>query len=269
MAAQGTRRIALRLEYDGTGYSGSQLQDNGVTIQGVLEDAIRKTTGETVRAAFAGRTDAGVHARGQVATFTTSSCQSLSVMRKALNAWLPEDVAVLEAADVLAEFDVRRHAKSRHYRYLISDRSVKTTLERQRSWHVSSSLDCARMAIAAQRLIGLRDFKAFAGPMERDDASTVRDLQQFQVRREGDILACDVVANAFLPHQVRRMVGALVEVGRERRTPDEYEALLDGPPASAGPCAPAHGLYLLSVDYDTPLFHESAAASERRGLTLV
>jgi len=253
-AVQKDRRVALLLEYDGGRFAGSQLQSNAVTVQGVLEDAIAKTTEESTRVAFAGRTDAGVHARGQVAAFSTASRLDCETLRRALNAWLPEDVAVRQVTEVDPGYDPRRDARHRWYRYLIDNNNVRPALERGRAWHVSGALDIEAMSDAAQRLLGTHDFAAFASRLEDATASTVRELYRFEVSRRGFTIALDVEANAFLPHQVRRMTGALVEVGRGKLTPHEYEALLKGAPASAGPAAPALGLYLMRVEYESRLF---------------
>jgi tRNA pseudouridine38-40 synthase len=245
-----SRRIALLVEYDGTAFAGSQLQSNARTVQGVLEAAACRTTEqEAVRVAFAGRTDAGVHAEGQVASFVTESSMDGETMRRALNAWLPEDVVVKAVADVAPDFDPRRTAVRRRYRYEIDNRLVRPALDRLRAWHVVPRLNEALMAQAASLLLGQRDFVAFASKLEDDQASTVRNLQRFEVVRTGEGVTCVVEANAFLPHQVRRMVGALVEVGKGRMTPEAYWALLDGSTASAGPAAPARGLYLERVFY--------------------
>jgi tRNA pseudouridine38-40 synthase len=260
----GQRRVALLLEYDGGAYAGSQLQTNARTVQFVLEEAISKATQEKARVAFAGRTDAGVHARGQVASFVTTSALDQETIVRALNAWLPPDVVVREVAEVPSGFDVRRDARRRHYRYLVDNRRTRPALERDRVWQVAPPLDVEEMAAAARTLVGRHDFAAFASPLE-DEGSTLRDLYRFDVTCEGELVTFDVVANAFLPHQVRRMAGALVEVGKGRRSAEEYRALLDGPAASAGPTAPAHGLYLMEVEYVEPLFRvgqrESVSAS--------
>lgn len=255
------RRIALLLEYDGGRYAGSQLQKNALTVQAVLEQAIERATSAHSRTAFAGRTDAGTHARGQVASFLTDSRLDSLTLLRAINAWLPQDVAVRAAADVDKAFDVRRDAVKRHYRYLIRNTAVRPALERERAWHVATGLDVEAMADAASRLLGVHDFAAFAGPMEKAQASTIRHMFSLDVRREGDDIVIDATANAFLPHQVRRIAGALVEVGQGRLTAAEFAGLLDLPPASAGPVAPAHGLYLMRVDYETPMFGEGLASS--------
>jgi tRNA pseudouridine38-40 synthase len=248
------RRVALLIEYDGARFAGSQLQSNAVTVQGVLEDAIVKATGEPSRAAFAGRTDAGVHARGQVVAFSTGSRLDCETLQRALNAWLPDDVAVKAVAEVAPEFDPRRDTRRRWYRYVIDNGDVRPALDRGRAWHVAGTLDVEAMAAAAARLVGRHDFAAFASRLEDASASTVRELYAFKVSKDGDSVQIDVTANAFLPHQVRRMTGALVEVGRGKLSPEALGTLLEGPPASAGPAAPAHGLYLMTVEYETPLF---------------
>ena len=255
---EGRRRVALLLEYDGSRYAGSQYQKNASTVQSVLEDAIEGATGCRSRVAFAGRTDAGVHALGQVASFLTGSRLALDVLQRALNAWLPRDVVVTAIAEVAPAFDVRRAARRRHYRYLIDNGRVRPVLGRERVWHIPRPLDMASMAEAATRVTGYRDFGAFASAPERP-GSTERTLYCFTVRRQDELVTVDAVANAFLSHQVRRMVGALVDVGLGRRSVAEYEGLLSAAPASAGPSAPAHGLYLVGVDYGRPLFGEDGS----------
>jgi tRNA pseudouridine38-40 synthase len=248
------RRFALVLEYDGSHFAGSQLQSKDRTVQSVLEAAIEKATGEQRRVAFAGRTDAGVHARGHVAAFVSQTKLEPAVLRNALNAWLPQDVAVREVVEAPFSFDPRRDAVRRHYRYVIDDGATRPVLERDRCWHVGTPLDAEAMATAARGLLGCHDFAAFAAPAEREGASTVREIFHFEVSRRGNTVRCDVVGNAFLRHQVRRLVGALVEVGRGKLSVEDYAALLGGAPASAGPSAPAQGLCLMQVEYEQPIF---------------
>ena len=265
MMPSGLRRIALLLEYDGSRYAGSQLQMNALTVQSVLEKAIRETIGASARVEFAGRTDAGVHALGQVASFLTVSRHSTDVFERALNARLPDDVAVRCAAEVDITFDIRRQARRRHYRYLVDNSRVRPALNRQWAWHVPAPIDVKPMACAAQALVGRHDFAAFASRPEDPEASTVRELYAFDVSRSGDEVRLDIVANAFLPHQVRRMTGALVEVGKGKLRAEEYGRLLAAEPASAGPVAPAHGLYLVRVEYDAEPFSLESVAVEGRG----
>ncbi len=242
------RRLALVLEYDGgPPLAGSQIQKNAPSIQGELETALHKLTGERLRVAFAGRTDAGVHARGQVAAFTTASRLQTEVFVRGLNAWLPESIVVRRAAEVTERFDPRRHASRRTYRYLIYNTPIVSPLWRGRAWHVAEPLDAERMQRAAHVLIGEHDFAAFS---RREGVTTVRRVYRCQVRARPPLLSIEVEANAFLRQQVRRTVGALVQVGRSRLTVAAFRGLLRrAEPASAGPVAPAHGLYLMRVRY--------------------
>jgi tRNA pseudouridine38-40 synthase len=247
-------RIALLLEYDGAAYGGSQRQANAPSIQAALEEAIRRLTGQPVRTAFAGRTDAGVHARGQVAAFSTEVDHAPEVWRRALNALLPEDIAVRAAAVVEDDFDPRRHAHSRTYRYRIWNAPVRSPLWRSRAWQVREPLDVATMRRAAAALIGEHDVAAFGGS-PGPGRSTWRRILRADVCRRGELVSFEIEANAFLPHQVRRTAGALVEVGRGRLTPERFEAWLAAPePNAAGPAAPPHGLCLMAVRYDAPVF---------------
>lgn len=244
----GGRRVALLMEYDGTAYRGSQYQDNGSSIQAELEAAINNLTAETVRAAFAGRTDAGVHALGQVAVFDTDSELPLDRLEGGLNHYLPGDIVVREAKEAPG-FDPRRHAVGRRYRYRIDNRPTRPVIERNRVWQIGKPLDVGAMRSAAVRLVGEHDFAAFAGPYEH---STIRTLRRCDVLLgEGDEVVVEMEALAFLPHQVRRTVGPLVEVGLGRMTGEELTALLEGArPSSAQPAAPPCGLYLVEVRYE-------------------
>lgn len=246
--AAAARRIALLLEYDGTAYRGSQYQDNGPSIQQALEAAIGKLTGDAGRVAFAGRTDSGVHALGQVAAFDASGRLTADDFVRGLNHFLPPDIAVVDAAEVEAAFDPRRMAKRRLYRYRIVNRAVRPALERERAWHVPGALDVEAMQRAARSLEGAHDFAAFAAPYE---GTTSRTLERCDLRTACGKLTLEMQARAFLPHQVRRTVGALVEVGLGRMSETRFGALLEeATPSSAGPAAPACGLYLVHIEYD-------------------
>ena len=256
MAAKGqpregpARRIALVLEYDGGRYGGSQIQKNAPTIQGELEEAIRRLTGASCRVAFAGRTDAGVHARGQVASFLTRAPYEADVFVRGLNRWLPDDIAVRRAAEAPLDFDPRRRARRRLYRYLIYNDPVPSPLLRGRAWHVAEPLDIGAMARAAACLVGRHDFAAFAEKLANPRASTVRTVYRFEMRRRGRLLVLLMEAGSFLPHQIRRTVGPLVEVGLGRQTPEEFAGTLqEACPGAAGPAAPPQGLCLMRVTY--------------------
>jgi tRNA pseudouridine38-40 synthase len=246
-----TRRLALLLEYDGAGFSGSQLQPGRRTVQGTLEEAFRELTGAADRMAFAGRTDAGVHALGQVAAVDTDSHLEAGAILRALNARLAEDIAVRAVADVEARFDPRRDAVARTYRYSIHHGAPRSPLIRARTWHRAGTLDVEAMtrAVALLPRGEQRDWAAFAGPVP-EGYTTVRTLRRCDVQRAGERLV-DVTmeADGFLPHQVRRTIGALARVGSGGLTVTEFAALIDGAPASVGPTAPPQGLVLCAVEY--------------------
>lgn len=248
--ASGIRRLALLLEYDGSRYSGSQYQKDAPSVQGELEAAITKLTGEQVRVAFAGRTDAGVHAIGQVAAFSTASRHPPDTFVGGLNFWLPVDVAVRAAVEAPASFDPRRRALSRAYRYLLVDGRQRSPLWRGRAWEIGGRLDVGAMAKASEPLVGRHDFAAFAGALERREASTVRRLHRCDVARRGALVTVEMEADAFLPHQVRRTVGLLVEIGLGRQAPAAVRECLDQPQRRpVAQTAPACGLYLVQVRY--------------------
>jgi tRNA pseudouridine38-40 synthase len=247
VSGRAPRRIALVLEYDGAGYGGSQVQKRTPTIQGELERALHKLTGERPRLAFAGRTDAGVHALGQVAAFTTSSGRSVDVFVRGLNAWLPEAIAVRRAVEVDERFDPRRHASSRTYRYTIYNAPVRSPLWRHRAWHVKEPLDARAMGRAAAALVGEHDFAAFS---RREPTTTVRRVLRCEVSAAGPLTVVEMEANAFLRQQVRRTAGTLARAGRGELAPADLRRLLrEAVPASAGPVAPARGLCLVRVSY--------------------
>jgi len=252
--AEERRGIALLLEYDGTGFAGSQVQPEKRTVQGVLESALEEFTGERERIAFAGRTDAGVHASGQVAALSTSSAHSAATFRDALNHFLPEDVVVRTAVEVPVGFDPRRHASSRVYQYRIEDglgAVVRRPLGRLRAWQLGRPVDVPAMAAAVALLpIGVeQDWAAFAGAVPTD-YPTVRTMLDARVERCGPHdVRVTLEATGFLPHQVRMTVGALERVGGGRLSPQEFAGLVDGMPGTAGPAAPPQGLTLVSVGY--------------------
>ncbi|MCK9487621.1 MAG: tRNA pseudouridine synthase A [Dehalococcoidia bacterium] len=251
---QPPRRVALLLEYDGTDFAGSQVQPGKRTVQGVVEAALGEFTGERGRVAFAGRTDAGVHASGQVAALSTGSAHSPATCRDALNHFLPEDVVVRSAVEVAADFDPRRQARSRVYRYRIEDglgaSGGRRPLTRLRAWQVERPLDDSAMAAAVALLPRVeRDWSAFAGAVPAG-YPTVRTLLDARAGRCGPhAVQVTLEATGFLPHQVRMTVGALGRVGAGRLSPQEFAALVEGPPGSAGPAAPPQGLTLVAVRY--------------------
>lgn len=251
------RRVALLLEYDGTAYGGSQYQKNAPTVQGALERALGSLTGEQIRVAMAGRTDAGVHALGQVAAFTTQARHRAATIVRALNALLPPDIAVRAAREVPLAFNPRREAVSRWYRYTLHVGKSRPALRRHLVWHPGKLLDVRRMEEAAEALPGKRDFASFAPPSEARMRSTVREVTLARLSRCGDTLTLDVEANAFLAHMVRRIVGALVEVGSGRMAAGDFAGLVTRPvPGKASATAPSRGLCLVKVRYESGLFDE-------------
>jgi tRNA pseudouridine38-40 synthase len=243
-------RYKLIVEYDGAPFSGWQIQADARTVQGVLTTAIAALTGETVAVQGAGRTDAGVHARGQVAHVDLTRDWSTDTIRDALNAHLrPHPVAVLSAARVADDFNARTSALKRHYLYRILNRRPDLTLEAGLAWRVPRPLDAAAMQAAAQRLVGKHDFTTFRST-ECQAASPLKTLQAFDVARAGDELRITASARSFLHTQVRSMVGSLVLVGEGKWSADDLAAALSARDrAACGPLAPPDGLYLMQVDY--------------------
>ncbi len=246
--------IILIIEYDGTNYHGSQLQKNGKTIQGELEKALKKLTGERIRIKTASRTDAGVHARGQVVSFWTTSTIPLKSYIDGLNHYLPRDIAVQEAFKTEQPYDVRRRAVSREYRYCILNRRVRSPMRQGFTCRVNGPLDTAAMNRACEALIGRHDFASFVSSAETArQKRTVRDVFKAEITQDGDMIVFSIVANAFLPHQVRNTIGALIKVGQGKMTAVEFKNIIRAAtPGLASPTAPAEGLCLVRVNYPGP-----------------
>jgi tRNA pseudouridine38-40 synthase len=244
-------RFAATVSYDGQQFAGSQRQLNRRTVQAELERAIFALSGETARVDMAGRTDAGVHAWGQVAAFTLQKeGLDAATAGRALNAHLAEDVAVRDVRAVDEGFDPRRWARRRGYRYTIWNAAERSPLHRRSAWHVAGDLDLEAMQQAAAALIGRHDFRACSGPLEARRTS-VRNVSHSGWCREGDTLRWDIEADAFLPQMVRRLAGAQVRVGRGTLTAAEFARLLaEARPGTLGPTAPPQGLCLRYVEYD-------------------
>ncbi|HAZ32198.1 MAG TPA: tRNA pseudouridine(38-40) synthase TruA [Dehalococcoidia bacterium] len=242
-------KISLLIEYEGTNYHGFQIQSNVPTIQGELERAIFRVTGEAVRIRGAGRTDAGVHAWGQVATFETASALPPLTFLRALNFYLPPDISVRDACSVGVRFDVRRDALSREYRYTILNDSVHSPRHRRWTYLVTRKLDTEAMSKACGILLGQHDFAPFTNT-EGAAKNTVRTVFKAEVRREGRLMFFNMAANAFLPQQVRRTAGSLLRVGSGEMEVDEFwEMAGSGLIGAAKPVAPPHGLCLMRVNY--------------------
>lgn len=241
--------IRATVEYDGTDFHGFQRQRPGQrTVQGVLESALEQITNQSVSVVGAGRTDAGVHARGQVIAFDVEWRYSLDVLERALNATLPEEVAVRALQPVSADFHPRYSARSRTYEYTIYNRPLRSPLTRRTAWHVPRPLDVAAMAQATQAIVGEHDFAAFGRPPKGEN--TVRRVIRAVWRADGPFLFFEIEADAFLYHMVRTLVGALKKVGDSEWTREDFIGILRSRNrARVKGMAPAHGLCLVEVSY--------------------
>ena len=247
------RNIAFRLAYDGTDFVGSQWQNNGRSVQGALEDSWEELTQERRRFTLSGRTDAGVHANGQVANVLTETAHPIPTLRRAMNAILPEDVAVSEVWEAALDFHARHSAVRREYRYLIDRAAIASPLLRRMVVQVTQPLDEMAMAEALALLVGQHDFAAFAGAGPQE-GSTVRRCYGASCGRiellGRTVLAIDIAASGFLRHMVRNIVGTVLLVGQRRLDIDGFaQVLRSRNRKQAGPTAPAHGLYLEAVRY--------------------
>jgi len=266
------RILKLTLAYDGTRFVGWQRQADGESIQGFLEEALARFEGAPVTVHAAGRTDAGVHALGQVASARVTFTHPTTTLLRALNAELPEDIRILEVTDAAPDFHARFSARSKTYRYQIRAGGPGDPFTRAFVWQLAESLDISAMRTAAAALVGRHDFAAFQST-GTDVASTVRTIVRSEIRgleqcrgpigsaphitdsESGSgprhVLVYDVMADGFLRHMVRAIVGTLVEVGRGWRSAESMAQLIEGGArALAGATAPPHGLFLVGVDYD-------------------
>lgn len=243
-------RVKVVLEYDGTNYVGWQIQPNGPSIQGRLQHALRELTGQSVTVMAAGRTDAGVHARGQVAVFDVPALLPMRAYFMGLNALLPDDVAVVAADEVADTFDPRRHASGKRYVYSISNRRCRSPLRRLHQWEIFLPLNVEAMRAASRHLIGRHDFSSFRAS-DCQAKNPVREIRRIDLAGlVGGELSFSFEGTAFLKNMVRNLVGTLVEVGRNKQPPDWVGAVLASRDRTkAGPTAPAHGLCLEEVFY--------------------
>lgn len=232
------------------------MQKEVPTIQGELEKAIWKIAGEAVRVQGAGRTDAGVHARGQVASFDTTLMLAPPTFVKALNSCLPPDIAIRDACEVDADFNPRRAALNREYCYTVQNSSVESPLSRRWAYWVRRELDVDAMSKACDCLVGRHDFAPFTDK-EGGAKNTVRTVLKAEVRKKSEFVFIEMVANSFLPHQVRRTAGSLVQVGLGTMEVESFfEIANSGKVGLAKTCAPSHGLCLRKVNYSDIGFGE-------------
>ena len=241
--------LKLTIEYDGTGYAGWQRQPNQPTVQAAVEQAIQRITQTHIPVIGAGRTDAGVHALGQVASFRTDKTMPTEEWVRAFNALLPPDISVLSAERMADDFHARYSARGKLYEYRILNRMERSALKHTRAWHIRKPLDLAAMLEAASLLIGRHDFSSFQGS-PTDNENPICDVRRLELKQEQALIRIEAQADRFLKQMVRAIVGTLVEVGQGKRPPKAMKEILEARDRrAAGPTAPAHGLYLVRVDY--------------------
>ena len=243
-------RYKIVIEYFGTHFVGWQKQENGISVQEVLEDAILRFTKEKIIVYAAGRTDAGVHARGQVAHFDLESRQDPHKLSRALNHFVrPHKVAILSCKETNEEFHARFSAKKRYYEYIILNRSAPCTIDEHRVWQIYVPLDIEKMKSASKCLLGHHDFSSFRAK-ECQAHSPLKTLDEIEIISEGDYIKFRLSAISFLHHMVRNIVGTLSMVGEGKLQVDDVQKILDAKDRKcAGVTAPSDGLYFMKVDY--------------------
>ena len=243
--------VKIVLEYDGSRYAGWQRQPDQPTIQETVETALFQLTQQTVTVVGAGRTDSGVHALGQVASFCIDRDWTPHEWTRGLNARLPEDIAIRSAAIMPDAFHARYSARGKLYEYRILNRPERPAVERGYIWHVYKPLDPEAMRQAAAFLVGSHNFTSFEGTLT-DNEDPICQLQQLSLTQQGNLISIQAYADRFLKHMVRSIVGTLAEVGHGKRTPGSLaDVLMAKDRTAAGRTAPAHGLFLIRVDYDS------------------
>ena len=247
------KRIKLTVAYDGTDYCGWQIQKNGITVEEVLNRALSRLTGENITVIGASRTDAGVHARGNVAVFDTNTRIPAERLTYALNALLPEDVTVVRSEEVPAGWHPRKYVSVKTYEYRILNREFPDPVRRRDTYFVSFRLDIERMREAAQYLIGEHDFKSFCSAQTTVE-DTVRTIYDLDIDKEGDLITIRVRGNGFLYNMVRIIAGTLAGVGRGYFEPQDIKAMLaERDRTKAGVTAPPQGLTLMGIEYRTEI----------------
>ena len=246
------RNILIIIEYDGTGYHGWQMQKNAGSVQAVLEKALSTILRETVKTMASGRTDTGVHAVNQPVTFKTNSKMETRRIFRALNGILPDDIVIKSVKEVAADFDARRSARSKIYRYVILNSNAPSALYRHRAWHVRENLDTDLMLEGAKMLIGEHDFSSFRGSgcTSRHPLRRMLDVKINVVGENKEYIYFEIEGEAFLKHMVRNIVGTLVALGMGRINLSRLKDILEAKDRrEGGVTAPPHGLYLVNVKY--------------------
>ncbi|VEN72705.1 tRNA pseudouridine synthase A [Candidatus Desulfarcum epimagneticum] len=244
------KNFKLVIEYDGTAYHGWQRQKDAVTVQETIERAVFSVTREKVSLLGSGRTDAGVHARGQTANFLCETRLSAHVMKRALNSLLPDDIVICDCETAPESFHARYDAKSKIYRYFFLNTPHPSAIRRRHVWHIPQKLDVEAMSDAARRVAGRHDFKAFEGHGRPDTDARRHVMAAALFEKKGGRLVFEIEADGFLRHMVRNIVGTLVEAGLGRMDPGEIgEIFRSRDRGRAGPTAPARGLFLWEVKY--------------------
>ncbi|MDU2149562.1 MAG: tRNA pseudouridine(38-40) synthase TruA [Paraclostridium sordellii] len=242
------RNIKLTIQYNGKNYCGWQKQNDSLGVQGTIEQAIKEITSEDIKITGSGRTDAGVHALGQVANFNTESSIPIEKIPSALNSKLPKDISIINAEEMPLDFHSRYCAKGKTYRYMIYNNQYRTPIYNNISYFVKYDLDLEKMQKEAKSLIGTYDFKGFmsSGSSVKD---TVRTIYDIQIIKQEDLIVIEVQGNGFLYNMVRIIVGTLVDIGRGRINSDMSSIIESKSRSMAGHTAPAQGLFLKKVDY--------------------
>ena len=244
------RNIKLLIEYDGTDYLGWQVQAEGQTVQGMIEEKLARITGETVHLIGSGRTDSGVHAFGQVANFKTKSKLNTLSIQKALNSLLPPGIVIQTVEEVEEGFNARRHAKTKIYEYRILNRDLRSAFHHGYAWHIPQKLNLREMRKATRMVIGEHDFSCFRSVGSPTRTAIRRVVRTGWRRGQDGFIRFEIEANGFLKQMVRALVGTLVEVGKGKIDAGKFREILDSKDRKkAGPTAPAHGLFLKEVKY--------------------
>jgi tRNA pseudouridine38-40 synthase len=243
------RNLLLEIEYDGTKYAGWQIQKNATSIQGVLEEKFSLILGEKIKVTASGRTDAGVHAKAQIANFKTISILSVHKVLKAINALLPKDIAVKKIKEVALDFNSRFAAKAKIYRYYIYNSTIRSAFWYKYAWQVPYKLDFSLMERELKVIIGRHNFKSFSASSKKERQMT-RRIWGVSLKRKAPLIFIDIEGESFLYNMIRNIVGTLIEIGRGKLPPGSMKEILKARDRKkAGPCAPPRGLFLIRVKF--------------------